>query len=417
MAGCAGSRGLLGHEDDEVPRAVNALDPGQLDVGGRRWAGDERHGGAGGADDLGDRAIASGTSPTIRCSSTMQTWRSGMRVSARRPSPGPHESTIVPVSAIPRVDPVRTPSSSSSSAGERLLSSTSASRRRARRDATRSEGPPAPRSACVVGLERRGNGGRELGGPDTPDLGLVVPDPLAEELDPRFGPELARAAVETRIVAPAPSRRSPPRTRSSTSSRASVISVTTVRKLSLRETAGGRGSSRVQAASGPGRRRIVPFLRKGVARSGRAAAPAQPAGAAEDPGDGAHRPPLAGPPAASTACRAGAGARAGCRSSPGTPRSRHRTDVEANGSVGACSIPCSCGVRIAPIGPGIDGAVGVAAGSRVDRADVQAGAAADAVRAPGGRPRRQHAGASRIEQDDVQLLRAVPGVTPVQSEV
>ena len=53
-------------------------------------------------------------------------------------------------------------------------------------------------------------------------------------------------------------------------------------------------------------------------------------------------------------------------------------------------------------------AVGVTAGARVDRADVEAGAAADAVRAPA-RPTssREHARAAVVEQHDVELLRPV----------
>jgi hypothetical protein len=60
----------------------------------------------------GSRAkIASTTDGTIERASTMQTWRSGTSVSARRPQPSPAASTIVPVSAIPSVAPVTTASS------------------------------------------------------------------------------------------------------------------------------------------------------------------------------------------------------------------------------------------------------------------------------------------------------------------
>ena len=48
-------------------------------------------------------ATASGTSATTWSARTTHTCRSGTRVSARRPSPGPCESTIVPVVAMPTV--------------------------------------------------------------------------------------------------------------------------------------------------------------------------------------------------------------------------------------------------------------------------------------------------------------------------
>ena len=78
---------------------------------------------------------------------------------------------------------------------------------------------------------------------------------------------------------------------------------------------------------------------------------------------------------------------------------------DANGSDAVClstgcfAIPRSWGVRIAPIGPGIDRAVGLAAGPLVDRADVEAGRAADAAqRLPPDRV-GQHVGPAVVEQD------------------
>ena len=62
------------------------------------------------------RASASGTVPTTCSARTTQTWRSGSRLSARRPWSGPASSTIVPVSAIATAQPVTTPSRASRSA-------------------------------------------------------------------------------------------------------------------------------------------------------------------------------------------------------------------------------------------------------------------------------------------------------------
>ena len=69
--------------------------------------------------------------------------------------------------------------------------------------------------------------------------------------------------------------------------------------------------------------------------------------------------------------------------------------------------PASCGVRIAPIGPGIDRSVRVPAHPRVHRAHVQARRAADAAErlAPDLVGERLHAAV--VEQDEVELARAV----------
>ena len=69
------------HDDDlEPPRAVDALDALELDVARGGRTADPRlrpHGSR--------RASASGTVPTTCSACTMQTWRSGSRLSARRP--------------------------------------------------------------------------------------------------------------------------------------------------------------------------------------------------------------------------------------------------------------------------------------------------------------------------------------------
>src|SRR6516225_3460873 len=61
------------------------------------------------------RAIASAMSAATWSARTTTRWKSGTRVSARRPWPGPWSSTIVPVSAIATAQPVTTPKIPSSS--------------------------------------------------------------------------------------------------------------------------------------------------------------------------------------------------------------------------------------------------------------------------------------------------------------
>ena len=91
MAGCAGSRGLPpGPRGRRACGPVHTLDAVKLDVGGGRWARDERQRRRGRADDRAERAIASGT--IRRCDvRTTQICRSGTRLSRRRPSCGRRE--------------------------------------------------------------------------------------------------------------------------------------------------------------------------------------------------------------------------------------------------------------------------------------------------------------------------------------
>ena len=121
---------------------------------------------------------------------------------------------------------------------------------------------------------------------------------------------------------------------------------------------------------------------------------------------------------ARTTRRAGAPARAGCRSSPGRPRSRRRTGVDANGSVGACVDARQLRRQDRADRPRVDRAVGVAAGALVDRADVQARRAADAVQRLAADLRRpaRRCGRCRAARGGTRAARR-PRVTPVHSDV
>ena len=95
-----GGRSALDDDHVQVARAVDALDPVELDVAGGRRAADP------GQRPVGvEQGDGVGTSATTWSARTMQTCRSGTRVIARRPWPGPWSSTIVPVSAMPTRQP------------------------------------------------------------------------------------------------------------------------------------------------------------------------------------------------------------------------------------------------------------------------------------------------------------------------
>ena len=136
-----------------------------------------------------------------------QTCRSGTRLSALRPWPGPPSRAIVPVSAQPAAHVVSAPSSASSSRGARAV--------------VLDELEPLGRSA---GLEvrprsptRRAPAAANAVGDGCPgivrddDRRLVVADPLDEQLEHRGAVELARAG-DTR-AAPVGSRRAGRRAR------------------------------------------------------------------------------------------------------------------------------------------------------------------------------------------------------------
>ena len=106
--------------------------------------------------------MSSGTVSTICSSRTTQTCRSGSRVSARRPWPGPPSKASVPVAAHAAAHVVTTPSSWSSCAGRRVVrDELDAGRAQPLGEVgadRRSDGPPArrglgDRGARVVGVD------------------------------------------------------------------------------------------------------------------------------------------------------------------------------------------------------------------------------------------------------------------------
>ena len=118
-----------------------------------------------------------------------------------------------------------------------------------------------------------------------------------------------------------------------------------------------------------------------------------------------------GPGARRRPARAGRPAPTGCRCGPGRPRSTRRTATRRT----AASRSARRGRRREQRGEdradraGVDRAVGVAAGALVDRADVEAGRAADAAQRLPADLVGEHAGAAVVEQHDVDLLRPVAG--------
>ena len=95
---------------------MDALHSAELDVRRRGRTRDQRHRPTLARDEAADDRDRLGHEfDDLGSASTTQMCRSGMSVSARRPSRAPEVSTIVPVSAIATVQPVTTPSSGSSS--------------------------------------------------------------------------------------------------------------------------------------------------------------------------------------------------------------------------------------------------------------------------------------------------------------
>ena len=320
--------------------------------------------------------------PRARCRrSRRRTRRRGAgpaRASARAvPAPAPQSRTIVPVSAIASRQPVSAPSSASRSAlGEPVVAHQLDAVRPPRRPA----GPAARASRCTdvlaAGLlERRrepvrtSSGGRSRRSrrraPRRARRALRAPSSrLRRYSAPRFrrggGASATASRIRRRIV-----------------SRASLIRApaATSRESSRRARPAARAPAPTRAAApAAGRDRAAPRPRRAsrCSRSNRSRLANIRASTC-----------IESRSAFGLAARSRRARRwmstAGCRSRTGQTSEQAPQSVEAYGSEPALSIPTSCGAMIAPIGPGIDRAVGVAARSRVHRADVEARAAADAA--------------------------------------
>ena len=86
--------------------------------------------------------------------------------------------------------------------------------------------------------------------------------------------------------------------------------------------------------------------------------------------------------------------------------------LEAWGKSLASFRPTRVGETSAPMGPGVNPAVGVATNLAIDRADVQARAAADAVQSFAHLRVGQQSGAAIVDQDKVKFLGAVLVIGP-----
>ena len=328
---------------------MHALDAAELDVRGRRRAGDERQRPPLRRTSSPRSSIASGTSSTICRSSTTQTWRSGTSVSARRPSAGPPARTIVPVSAIATVQPV-------SDAVERVELGAARGRRRRR----------APRRPGATGGARAGRPTRRparaaaIAAPssdagDAPDLGAVVADALAEERDPRLAVERPRPPVGAR-------RRRRRRPAAERGAHASEDRLARSSRPLLPPLAEALARRRLQVArcastprAGAGSRAIRPPRTNGRCSDPRRAA----ARVRSVAGRRRRRPPPASPPARARSPLASTALLAQVQQHP-RDVDLHRADLVA-GAAQARRVRqasarsrcrCSCGVRIAPIGPG-----------------------------------------------------------------
>ena len=361
----------------------------------------------------------------MRAASTRQTWKSGTSVSARRPLRSPPSSTTVPVSAIASAQPVSTPSTWSSPRAEIGGSSTSSSR-------------PATWYGAPGGTASRR-------APCSRHAAATASSTSAAEIAPDGGPVVARALAEARDDRLAAGRRAARRRRGSRAG-------PPARPAGAERAADPAEDllARARHAGGP------PCDRPAVSARGAA-------GAARAGGRSAHhsRNDCAGRPAAraspsSPTCRAGGGRAARCR--PGEPlralvapaRPEHLRERVHRQPLGAparldlvhdppaqvdehgrdvdldrADLVAGAAQRGRPrqrrrlVEPlelrredradraRVDRLVGVAAGARVDRADVQAGRAADAVQRLAADLVREHVGPARVEQDEVELARAV----------
>ena len=204
-------------EHVERARPVDPLDALELDVGGRRRAGDERDRPPRPAR---PRRAARRRRARRRRPAPRRSRRGGSRAraSARAgPSCPPPSSTIVPVSAIPSAQPVSTPSRPSRSRDrQRRFVAHELDARDVRRRLGRNREPRRPALAARLG-QRVG----EPAAGDAVDGRAVVRDALAEQLDVGGG-GAGRAVVARRRRAPTGVSPSAERMRPRTSARASL---------------------------------------------------------------------------------------------------------------------------------------------------------------------------------------------------
>ena len=289
-------------------------------------------------------------------------WWSGTRVNARRPWSGPASSTTVPVSAMARAQPVTTLSQASSSA---VVSGGSSSTRiwtggHAASQASR-EPSGTSRLRASRWASRRTDERRQFGRRYAVHDGPVVGEVLGQQVDQRG--RVVRA-VSRQVVAGRSAAVGGVRDGGADAgedlSRALLVFVVFNRGSSstshgtvLREAPAGRGvalhapAGRSGASSGAVAR---------VFGGGRSPA-AMTAGWSKQPGGRLHRGLLRrGALAAlvSRPARGGGPGPRGCRWRPGRPRSRRRTARRRTAARRRSRgpVPRSCGVRIAPIGPG-----------------------------------------------------------------
>ena len=232
-------------DDVQGARAVDALDPVELDVAGGARPADpgERPGGS-------SSATASGTSATTWSARTTHTCRSGTRLIARRPWSGPWSSTMVPVSAMPTRAAVTTASMPSS----RGRTAGGAGRRRRRRPGTSRPSPAG--TTALPPASSGGHRGRDLVGRAAGHHGAVVLDPLDEQADQVVDRSHGRRRPGSGPAGSTPSRAA--RTRPGSRRGRCVIVVlrrcaSTRRGTTPRAVRAGRAPT-VQAPPGPGSR-------------------------------------------------------------------------------------------------------------------------------------------------------------------
>ena len=359
-------------------------------------------------------------------------WRSGTRLIARRPCPAEPSSAMVPVSA-----------HGGGAAGQHRVEAVQRRRRRSPRRAPRRAAPsrragrPGP-ATPGPGRERVGD---RLAAPGP--AGPVRPRPCSPPAGRRAAPAPARCRARARRCAgtpAAPARRwrrhrarrgsgpaqSPGLRPDGGGGRgagpATRAPVTRLRGCAAttggRSPSAGAGRSRVavQADSGGGSVRMRP-------RAGRAAGPARMSRSAAR---NRFRAAIT-QPAAAIATASGEGIRAGpLLDVAGAQVHQQRRDVDAHragveagaaqgGRVRQGRVLLDAGQLWAEHGADrarVDRAVGVPAGAFVHRADVEAGAAPDAVQRAAADLVGQRGGPAVVEQHEVELLRPVAGRHP-----